>query len=1186
MHTGTRVRLDVLGVKADVKNNRHPRQGRVATNFMDQKTNTPSSRTLNYYQLFKHHSMYVDECRRLGIAPDISKITTGDDIIDAMDLDALIAHEHLKLLPATRKSYNLRFNILAQIAAIERSSHLLARRRAKAEAVYSRGQFSRRPNHESSMKKSTFFTESRIQEGKPIPKGRHCRRKDKISRQNARVFSFPKRMLYTSTLPDMVTYDKFISHQIHGKHYIFTESGMANEESAVMNVGGESAAQTTMENLIDIGTEPLDVNNDVGVSISDLPDGCNNTFKLDDFFARPVRIYSDTWDLDTDYDIHLDVWDLWSKNAAVRAKLSNYAFFRGTLHVKIAFSGSPYHYGRAMASYQPFPLSNETLRAYDQLHNRLSTLAGSNVITNVYKNYLSQAPGVVFHDYKTNLPCECVIPFINHKQRFRLFNGNGTVVTNATSFTDFLDAGQLRLCTLNRLKDATDDASTTAPVVIYVWMTDVQLSSPTATDIDITAESNIIWTESSVSDEYSRPGPVQNVATAVAKVGSALSNTPVIAPFARATTTIANAAAKVASMFGWAKPLVLDDPHFVKNMPFANSALTVCKDTNWKIALDPKQELTVDQSLGGVTEDQMTIACIAGRESFLTSFEWSETDPPLIQPIWTSCVTPNLFSEYHGDLDPSHYIRQPTGMAFAVRPFQSWRGKVRFRLEVNASMFHRGKLMIRFDPNIAQITLINSASSQFNQQNILILDIQEAQDLTFEVEWAYPRSWARVRQLDSQEEFDVTPCDLTQFGAGVTAGSLVNDIPMALGEQFPLPPYGIGAIEPIDVNGFITIVPLNTLIQPTTSSPVSVNVYVSCPDLEVNRMGRKGMPETREFDFETESNIIAINPGNDSITDKMFLNHYGERIFSFRSLMKRYTFNGSAKIGNRESNKRLFRTKGGLYPQNCLPVGLPPRPPTGDCLFSYLEPGFLAKRGGYRHRIMHYTVASDIGFCRVSLETQPYSPLGVALGTDPLESPIAIEEIIETDEEFWKGSRAVLDGTLTYHRPTNGGIEFEVPYYSRNLWDFSLGGVAGYFGGNMDFDAENGSWGWNCENLFGTTVGSSCIVQVDSAAAEDFTFLRFQGAPFYTHGYANPEAVGYVPPVTYDLTVDINVIRTSTLSGSFFPIDFLGLNVGNFGYTVTPADIIGLKFRDQSTMIYYEVVAFDVLDMQCVAYTP
>lgn len=110
------------------------------------------------------------------------------------------------------------------------------------------------------------------------------------------------------------------------------------------------------ENRIDVGGEtPLKVQASTSVAPKM---NKSDVLELNDFFSRPVDIYSASVSVGSNMDATLDVWSLYTSEPSVRAKLRNVGFLRGDMHVRIAISGTPFHYGKVLAAYIPFAKQN------------------------------------------------------------------------------------------------------------------------------------------------------------------------------------------------------------------------------------------------------------------------------------------------------------------------------------------------------------------------------------------------------------------------------------------------------------------------------------------------------------------------------------------------------------------------------------------------------------------------------------------------------------------------------------------------------------------------------------------------------------------------------------------------------------------------------------------------------------
>lgn len=797
---------------------------------------------------------------------------------------------------------------------------------------------------------------------------------------------------------------------------------------AVMREGPVSSMmEEKYENVIDVSGQVAD--NEVSGFSSNSSQGQKELLDIQGFLSRPIPIANFQIPTSTDVSVIYDVWDLYTLNPAMRAKLRNYAYLRGNLHIRIAISGTPFHYGRMLASYQPYPDRNENII------NHLSSVAFDANWRPLFLNYLSQSEGAVAMDVRDNQPVDLVCPFISTKPMHRLYNDSALVIGSSTSFQDLEEAGSLFFYSINQVK-STSATPSDVSVYIYAWMTEVELGTSTATQVGIVTESEV------VSDER-ETGPVEKIASRLSSVADMMSAVPVIGPYATASKVVLGALGRVSAIFGWSKPIPINDPILVKNCGFQNGANVIGQDTNFRITLDPKQELTVDPRVIGSGDDEMTIAHIAKRESYLTTFSWNDDSAVMASPLWISCVNPSLCTEF---TDIAGDWLQPTALAFSAAPFLYWRGTIKFRFDIVASQFHRGKLAFFFEPNAAQFALIN-ADIDTNKQYMRIIDIQETQSVTFCVNWAHPRAWAK----------SVNSTQIKQLHGPAV-------LPSVLAEY---------------VNGYIGVVPLTTLQSPDDSD-ISINVFVSSDDMNYNMFSEMHIPGNRELITESEvinTHEVTCYELNDSSASAQHISeeHFGEQPVSFRALCKRYAKTSDQAFGANASTMKVIQSRFNTY---SLPAPLYSGTTPNLTLYGYLRYAYVGIRGGMRKRLHHWvdSQSSNVTQCKVTLDNPL---LAVIPGTAILTTPQA----------------AVLSGTVSFLLTASGGIEAEIPFYSNNLFAFSFADdLIGANSANDMIDEWSKSYTVSLDAGGATDAG---FVIEESATAEDFSFLRYQGAPFF-----------------------------------------------------------------------------------------
>jgi len=767
---------------------------------------------------------------------------------------------------------------------------------------------------------------------------------------------------------------------------------------------------------------------------SNTQQGQRGTLDMGDFLSRPIRIYENTLALSTNIDLALQVWDLYSLVPSVRAKLKNFSYLRGNFHVRIVVSGTPFHYGRLLLSYQPFAVYNRTITQLVSGSATYSTIRPLKVC------YLSQAPGSMTLDVKDNVPIEMVCPFISTKPMHRLFGVASTVISDSTSFPDFETAGTLYIMSINQIKAVTASPSTTY-IQIYAWMEDVELGVGTATHLAITSESGKF-------DER-KIGPVERISSSLYKVSSTLSSLPVIAPFAKASAMIFGALSGVSAIFGWSKPILNTHTVVMKNEPYQNGAYTIGTDTAKRVVLDPMQELTVDPRICGSTDDEMTISHIANRRSYMDTFTWG-TGGALGTPIAVYGVTPCQVVD--GVVLSTIGYDAPTSTSFAAAPFNYWRGDLIFRFEIVCSSFHRGKIAVFYEPNVSQSSLIMS-SIDLNKQFIQVVDIQDTQVFDVRINWASYRAWLK-----------------TTTAVSSYTNNRANFLPR-VGEQ----------------NGFIYLVPFTALQSPDNSA-ISINTYIMSDNLQVNGLTDNNLPQHRrvivaesgKLNCETLSLSANVHEDvtclelNDSTasTDKICDEHFGEQPVSFRSLLKRFV---SLTYG--------IVAPSGYYAGNIINPILPvSNSPYGTVdinyqeLFSYLRYAYLGIRGSIRYRFN--------------------SQLPVASPTTNMRAILMAPDTTETPSITYESTpcRIRLNGGVTFVPTTMGAIEAEFPFYSNNL--FAISFKDNYY--VNDRDIMEPAWYKLFSISFDVLTDVTVFYGLDIASGEDFNLMRYCGAPFYS----------------------------------------------------------------------------------------
>lgn len=795
-------------------------------------------------------------------------------------------------------------------------------------------------------------------------------------------------------------------------------------------------------------------------TVDSMPDPTFKTADTDDallenFFSRPVKIRSYNWATGTNLFETFNPWQDFFENTRVLNRITNYNLLRCKLKVRIVLNGNGFHYGRAIASYTP-------------LHNLDGfTKDRSFFIEDVVA--ASQRPHV-YLDPTTSQGGTLTLPFVWYE--------------NALSIPDqeWREMGDIIIHGMQNLKHA-NGATDSVTVSVFAWAEEVSISIPTANEPGaLSPQMGEVFTPQA-RDEYGS-GPISRPAGVVAKAAGALSKVPGIGMYARATELAASAVSSIATMFGYSRPVQLADITPYKPTYLGNMANTNVPDTSNKLTLDCKQELTIDpRTMGLGMTDEMTIKSIAQRESFLTQFGWQVADSTETL-LWNTEVCPVLWNTISGMRDELHF----PACCFATLPFRRWRGTMKFRFQIVASAFHKGRLKITYDPSYP-------LTNEYNTNYTHIIDLAKERDFTIDIGWGHEKS------LINHRVPGVNP-----------------------------PPYGSSALgaDPSNwANGILSVYVVNELTVPnsTANNDIEVNVFISMgDDFEVfdpdssdiqdlvwfqPQMGEVFQPQMAEMD-QSESHPDADLTKNEDEPMKMEASgtmaptlsdqdhttcvYYGDPVISFRQCLKRYNWHSAISpnftipsyLNVQNSNLPYYRGyQPGAVHKTIVPAAETPYNYCKMTLLNYVLPAFTVWRGGLRWKYLRTGgITEDTSLMqvrRVAKEPSGYSQTETAaLNPKTGNQSDRVRQAELLIPHTWDGAVA----TTTRQNPV---IEAEMPFYS-NIRFFPAK-FTNFLTGTT-FNAFH-----DLTTVWGTTTTDTALIHSYVSVGEDFTLGFFTGAP-------------------------------------------------------------------------------------------
>lgn len=702
-------------------------------------------------------------------------------------------------------------------------------------------------------------------------------------------------------------------------------------------------------------------------------------------------------------------------------------------------NGNSFYYGRALVSYWPLPGEDD--------------FTGARALVKQDMILASQRPHA-FLDPTESQGTSLRLPFVYER--------------NAVSvpFGAWEELGIIDIHNLTTLKHAT---GSTAPITVsvFAWAEEVKLS--VLTSLDPTG-----MTPQSGGDEYG-DGIVSSPAAVVGKMAGALSSVPSIAPYAMATQMVANTVAAVAKIFGFSRPTSVEPASAVYPQLMGNMANTNVPDTCTKLTLDAKQEITIDSRTFGLAgEDEMTILSIAERETYITSFVWP-ISANAEDFLWVTDVTPVIWDTV--DIGGSTEIHMPA-CCFAALPFRFWKGTMRYRFQIVASGFHKGRVKFTYDPNILD-------SNEYNTNYTYVVDLASNRDLTIDVGWGQVSSM--VPSLDPNS-------DLPPFS------DLLN---LTLGQGFS--------------NGVLGVHVVNELTSPssTVNNDVTINVFVSAgPDFEVFDPSDKKVAALSWFTPQASYTPQSDTGGNEPVQQEStavmettaphnMVNavYFGDPIVSFRQCLKRYNFHSVVVPDANGPHWLTLRTGNFPYHKGNAPTGVTAVVGNDFYNFSkmtmlnYLTPAYVCWRGGIRWKYLLTQNPSDMTTHLAVTRTPDYT--GDFDVDEKAVDPTSTSQGVRTRAAARRIGTG-FPGTHWTSAQQNPVVEVELPFH-RNA-RFAHAKRADYLQSTGTNEFHRLSTIWEA------TTSNTPHIFAHVSTGEDFTLAFFTGCPIAYTDRNGPQA--------------------------------------------------------------------------------
>lgn len=371
---------------------------------------------------------------------------------------------------------------------------------------------------------------------------------------------------------------------------------------------------------------------------------------LGKFLERPVLIDQFTWNESDTFSLSprsIDPWFLYFNNTYIKSKLANFSRLHCSLHLTFRFNASPFYYGALRACYDPLK------------SGKFDPLSTKDICP------LSQTHGVMLEPQVAS-SAELVLPFLWPHSWL-----------NTAVASQFHQMGKILFQVFAQLQSANGVTGSGITVSTYARAENIQIAGPTTQAI-------------------LQSGIVSGPAAAIAGFARNFATSNAIGPYARAVDIGASAVSRIAKIFGFSNAPMTVNVNPVQNKVFHAFANTETRVPLDKLAIDPANEVTIDNRVAGdVGEDPLIIQKIVTKPSCIGSVTWSSGTAA--STILTHCpVSPAIVLSGSGTGQTLWYYT-PSGLVADM--FRFWRGGMRYTFRVVRSPYHKGRLMVSWDPN-------------------------------------------------------------------------------------------------------------------------------------------------------------------------------------------------------------------------------------------------------------------------------------------------------------------------------------------------------------------------------------------------------------------------------------------------------------------------------------------------------
>lgn len=419
----------------------------------------------------------------------------------------------------------------------------------------------------------------------------------------------------------------------------------------------------------------------------------NDISTVSDYLNKQVPVADFSWSTSDAVGSLLvtnDSWNFVSNTGLWIEKLRGFYGLRSTLCFRLEINGTPFHAGRLRLCYYPdASSSSEKWRSHVM-----------NFVT------ISQLPGVEIEANESSV--ELKIPYITVSRFLELTSSKRSW-------------GRIFVAVASPLATGPDNIQN-VNCRLWAWMEDVELFGQTHQFVTQGPKKRLAPADAEGT-------PVASFLSGSARAVGSLSAIPTVAAYAGPTAWALNAAAGIASAFGWSKPNSKASVSRVSNNPTALLANCNGEDPSHALSLDADAKLRAIEDVSPSGQDEMSINYIKRQWSYLGAFTYAPGSS-LINPIYELNLNVRNLGVF---VSPT--VNFLTPVAYLARMFELFRGGIEVKIKFAKTAVHRGKIQVSYVPGPTPATNTLAQSAYLHRT---IVDLAEGGEICIAFPYMLP----------------------------------------------------------------------------------------------------------------------------------------------------------------------------------------------------------------------------------------------------------------------------------------------------------------------------------------------------------------------------------------------------------------------------------------------------------------